>query len=355
MNKKILISLSVIATVAALAIGATRAYFSDVETSTGNTFTAGTIDISVNDQNPWIQKFTMKDMKPSYTDYINFKIQNFGSAPNPVDVYKHLIIDKEETGAQTEPECTEEEGTWDNSTKKCTNMQKPNDKISEAILYDLYVKVSNSQGKLIWWQAIYTEDVTVAQIACKDIYLGMIPAGGWMEVKQSYHMNKDTTNWAQGDIMTFSIEVKAEQIQGNAVLENKTLPDGGQGPWKIVHDDIHGTLTYKVKNPTFDFSFSGKAPLGSTKYVLAAGMKSTATGYDVDTYLGEGTSESDGTILFSGNKDLGKDMKDVKVWLVPETYWDDSAKEVKWTNWPSMVSEFLWETGLIWYDDTDVI
>ena len=47
MNKKILISLSVIAAVAAIVIGGTVAYFSDVETSTGNTFTAGSIDLKI--------------------------------------------------------------------------------------------------------------------------------------------------------------------------------------------------------------------------------------------------------------------------------------------------------------------
>jgi predicted ribosomally synthesized peptide with SipW-like signal peptide len=47
MNTKILLSLSVIAAVAAIAIGGTVAYFSDTETSTGNTFTAGTLDLKV--------------------------------------------------------------------------------------------------------------------------------------------------------------------------------------------------------------------------------------------------------------------------------------------------------------------
>ena len=47
MNKKILISLSVIGVVAAVAIGGTIAYFSDTETSTGNTFTAGAIDLTI--------------------------------------------------------------------------------------------------------------------------------------------------------------------------------------------------------------------------------------------------------------------------------------------------------------------
>jgi len=47
MNKKILVSLSVIGIVAAIAIGGTIAYFSDVETSTGNLFAAGSIDLKV--------------------------------------------------------------------------------------------------------------------------------------------------------------------------------------------------------------------------------------------------------------------------------------------------------------------
>ena len=45
--KKILLSLSAIVFVAAAAAGATGAFFSDVETSTGNVFTAGAIDLKV--------------------------------------------------------------------------------------------------------------------------------------------------------------------------------------------------------------------------------------------------------------------------------------------------------------------
>ena len=50
MNKKILISLSVIVAVAAIVVGGTTAYFSDTETSQGNTFTAGAIDLTVDSQ-----------------------------------------------------------------------------------------------------------------------------------------------------------------------------------------------------------------------------------------------------------------------------------------------------------------
>lgn len=48
--KRLALSLLVILGVTALAIGATRAFFSDTETSTGNTFQAGAIDLKVDNQ-----------------------------------------------------------------------------------------------------------------------------------------------------------------------------------------------------------------------------------------------------------------------------------------------------------------
>ena len=65
MNKKILVSLSVIGAVAAIVIGGTAAWFSNTETSTGNVLTAGTIDLEVNSQNPWTQSGQLTDIKPS--------------------------------------------------------------------------------------------------------------------------------------------------------------------------------------------------------------------------------------------------------------------------------------------------
>ena len=48
--KKILLSLSMIAVVGVIVLGATGAFFSDTETSTGNTFTAGAIDLTVDSE-----------------------------------------------------------------------------------------------------------------------------------------------------------------------------------------------------------------------------------------------------------------------------------------------------------------
>lgn len=76
MNKKILVSLALIG-VATAAIGSTIAFFSDKETSTGNTFVAGSIDLKVGDDNVVVNGPTnnMQAWKP--TDLTEEKFFDF--------------------------------------------------------------------------------------------------------------------------------------------------------------------------------------------------------------------------------------------------------------------------------------
>ena len=62
--KRILLSLSVIVAVAAVAIGATRAAFSDTAASNGSTFTAGTLNLQVDTLESQTAKFTLSGIKP---------------------------------------------------------------------------------------------------------------------------------------------------------------------------------------------------------------------------------------------------------------------------------------------------
>jgi len=65
-----------------LAIGATTAYFSDTETSSANTFTAGTLDLQVDNQVGVVKTFTLAGMKPGDTFGRNyFRLKNVGSLP----------------------------------------------------------------------------------------------------------------------------------------------------------------------------------------------------------------------------------------------------------------------------------
>lgn len=352
MNKKIIFSLALIGVAAAIAIGGTVAYFSDTETSVGNTFTAGTIDISIDGQNPWTDTFTLADMKPCYTDYINFKIENDLADPNPVNIFKKIIVKSEGTGVISEPECKDQGGDWtDNGSGAGTcafvNGDDQND-LSNVIWYDLKVWVHNVNGAEIWHQTIYVDDdkQSINDVyATGEIFLGMIPAGGYMLVEQSYHLKPEAGNKYQGDIMTFDIEVKGIQLYGTAWLENKDISDD----WRIVHtDNYEGTLTYKVKHPTFDFSFTGKAQLTGTEYVLVAGPNAA----DPTIELGRNTTGGAGDITINGTVNTG-DMKDAKIWLVPASNW--TGNSVNWPSpWTASDGTFLWETGLIWYEDTDL-
>lgn len=350
--KKIAISLGIIGVVAAIVIGATTAYFSDTEVSGGNLFKAGTIDIQIEDDNfVWSDGATLADMKPCYTDYINFVIHNDGSNANPVNVWKKLYNFEQTTGAVSEPECTEQGGRWIGASEEpCDwegNGATDRNNIASIIDYDLSVEVYDGDRKIIWWQTIYDKDVTVGEIRGENMYLGMIPAGGYMEVTQSYHMQDPewSTNWAQGDEMAFDIEIKAVQLRGEAWLESKT----GAEPWKIIHDDgFEGTLTYEVKNPTFDYTFEGTAPLAETRYCLFVGGTATGENWDADIKLGCEKSGTDNKITITGDEELGKDVKNAKAWLIKE----DDYNGISWSAYNP--EQYLWETGLIWYEDTDL-
>lgn len=363
MNKKILISLSVIAAVAAVVIGGTVAYFSDTETSGGNTFSTGVIDITVRPGWRWSEGWDIKDMKPCETGYINFVIHNPGR--NPVNVWKTIKNITTEDKPVNEPECVFGGGDWDGT--QCydgptSGQYTPKSNLHDWMYYDLSVKVPIADNPDDWYQTIYKDEDKVTVASIKDVFLGMIPAGGEMKVTQSYHLRPDTGNWAQADTMTFDIEIYAEQLTGSLVLENKT----GAPDWQIIDDTLSGTLTYNMTGPTFDYTFSGRAPQQDTDYCLI---------YYADPWPGDGsggagrligcgkTGSNNRNISFTGSVDLGTDLphtsddnhpQGAKVWLVLKSDYSNTnnpGASGEMTRWSP--SEYLFETGLITYDDTD--
>ncbi|MBI2031175.1 MAG: hypothetical protein HYT08_01035 [Candidatus Levybacteria bacterium] len=83
-NKKIALSLLSIVSALAIVGGATFAYFSDTANSTNNTFTAGTLDVEITDQNadtPFQSETIISNWAPSNQTFVNFDVKNFGSLP----------------------------------------------------------------------------------------------------------------------------------------------------------------------------------------------------------------------------------------------------------------------------------
>lgn len=158
MNKKILISLSVIAAVAAIAVGGTIAYFSDVETSTGNTFTAGSIDLKVDLDRDGYHIWDLKDLvagTDKFFDYEDVKPGDDGELTVSAHVYSndaygcfYVYPQTDSDNGCTEPELEAELG--------CTNTG--DGELDDNLMFRIWL----DQGYLKGWQCPENEP------ACSD-------------------------------------------------------------------------------------------------------------------------------------------------------------------------------------------
>jgi len=87
----------------AMAAGAgTMAYFSDVETSSGNTFTAGTLELKLNDGDENVVMFTVTNVKPGDSGSAEVKLSGAGTLDGYLDITFSGVVDNDPT--LTEPE-----------------------------------------------------------------------------------------------------------------------------------------------------------------------------------------------------------------------------------------------------------
>lgn len=248
---KIIKSLAMIGIVAATGLAMTDAYFSDTETSGGNTMAAGSLDLTLNEQNGGVADavVTIEDMKPSETKYseiITLHIDN-----NPGRVYKKIVPEITcNTGAMTEPECDAEGGTWtlnsSDGTYDCVNPTVVDDYLPTITWFDLEIWIGTgtaTQGAPIcgtkdtadnpietdcWDIIIPDEKITVEQIAGRQIFLGGVdgtyPDGSTIILRQSFHMKSTAGNKFQGDSCAFTEEFMVIQINDDATPDEVCTP-----------------------------------------------------------------------------------------------------------------------------------
>lgn len=290
--KRIILSLAVIAIATTVVVGATRAYFSDTETSTGNTFTAGTIDIAVDSENPWEStgQYVFGNLEPSDSKDINVTLNNTGS--NDVVIWKKVKVMSEIDNLQSEPECDAEGGVWGGTA--CSSQTTPKNDLSSQMVYSMKIGGNTNINKA--W------NVKVSDVNDLWIPIGRLNVGDSLTVDQNYYFNELAGNEYQGDQMAVDITFYAEQLDApgpthttrGVVLENKDTttwaPIVGDGTWGILTWDTSGNYTAKAwglnagtyrldyfVDPSTDNFFGGTYTVGAGGSVVDTGTRAALT------------------------------------------------------------------------------
>ncbi len=268
-------SLMLIALVASVAAGGTLAFFSDTEKAQG-LFASGTIDIEVNDQNPWSESVAFKDMKPCDWEYQKFTIRNVGTNEGPV--YLHLNVTGNgdalnAVGAPivSEPECVAENGTWTNPNGPCEGRTEISD-IQNHITIDLTIDDS---------VMISPDDhVKLGDLHCHYIPLGWLGTSDPIEVELSFHLQAETGNAYQGDMVSFEIEFymtdhNAPPPEGSMILLENKDPN----TWNVIDDNLWGYAVYYASDLELFVYAEGLTP--DTNYQISLTSPEVATWYPI--------------------------------------------------------------------------
>lgn len=214
-------SLFVVGAIGAGVVLATNAFFSDTETSVGNTFTAGRLDLKVNGQDNPSAVVSFNDLKPGDNILVNKDLYvDF----NPAKIWLHVTDLQATQGAQTEPEIVEENGV-------------PKFDIQNYITYDL--KLSSPSATTI---IDFNNGVLLPDAVSCWIPIGLIPGATHVTMEQSFHFDPTVTNWAQGDVLTFTEEFLAQQ------KNDPTIPDTGSG--RVWNPELRRCVPRTTPTPT---------------------------------------------------------------------------------------------------------
>lgn len=325
-------------------------FFSDTETSVGNTFTAGTIDIAIDDQLHWSKNFEWNEIEPGNDFAISFNITNAGTNPLKLwQITKCLVAD--ENGI-IEPE---QEWYDDN------NGGNPKNDIDSAIVYQLLVdgKIAVSEKAGITMDKI--KDNHVGLVKLDQPFAagngdGILQPGQSILIEQKYQMKEGTENWAQSDKLTFAIEIEARQtdtpepLRQMVFMENKLV----SGDWSVIDDSRMGILKYDYMAPTFNYDFYGVGLDPNLEYCLIY-YADPGAGNHPGYFFNSAKPTSDGDLTLSGQAGIGIDLPHpddqnypnaAKIWLVncnsynKITYSLSAWDMGNWVfeNWPGLIN-----------------
>ena len=192
--KKILMSLMAIALVVGLVGAGTMAYFSDSETSTGNTFTAGTLDLNVGGENPNISPdFTLGTLAPGDSGTITYTLNNVGSIDGYLDLQGIGVVDTEGTNPESETGDITEPGELSGNIYVTVTLG------TSGLYTGLLSGIASDYDANVALAASGTTTLTIAWVVDKD---NVAPLGA------------DVGNDIQGDVATVGLTIELVQTAG---------------------------------------------------------------------------------------------------------------------------------------------
>ncbi len=200
MKKRILLSIMVIAIAATMVAGATTAYFSDVERSNGNTFTAGKLDLQIDGGDVNVVKFNVTNMKPGSQPTGHYTLTNIGTIDGYLDITKVTVTDSEND--LTEPEIEAGDTTPDvGELSSLLNIRLYFDNDKDGYISNGDTMIYN--GKLNVMPTSFNLDK-------------LIPAGGSVTIIGNAVIDwwpSNSDNVAQSDTCTYDLEFTLSQVQ----------------------------------------------------------------------------------------------------------------------------------------------
>jgi spore coat-associated protein N len=191
-KRKLLVSIVVIGVVGALVGSGVFAYFSDTESSTGNTFTAGTLNLQVGSADPTTETITVSDTYGGDSGSYDWLLKNDGSIPGSLDVTFSSIVDAENGVNEPEEADPDEDGT--------VAAPGTDGELAEVLSLIIYIDENNDD----------------AYVALDDtlIYSGFVKPGLAGEQLSDYAMAAD---YGSGDDKAVRIEWSIDSGVGNEI------------------------------------------------------------------------------------------------------------------------------------------
>jgi len=203
--KKLITSIGIVGVVAAIAIGATVAYFSDTETSTGNTFSAGTLNLTVNDKDGQnVVLFNLSNLRPGNQPEGSYKIKNVGSINGYLDI-ENISVESYENNC-IEPE--QEAG--DTSCGTGADQGELDDVLNLRMFLDY-----NGDGYISTGEPVFFNG-KVKDLPSHFELNELVPAGGGVDfVAEIYDWwNTSDDNKAQSDSLVINMTFELAQTTG---------------------------------------------------------------------------------------------------------------------------------------------